>query len=68
MLSADHNLLKQEMKLSSEKRRKFYNERDGGGSDDNSEEINMVTELDEELDGLTFKDVKSSSSCKITDI
>lgn len=56
------------MKLSSEKRRKFYNERDGGGSDDNSEEINMVTELDEELDGLTFKDVKSSSSCKITDI
>ena len=55
------------MKLSSEKRRKYYNERDGGRSDD-SEDINLVTELDEELDGLTFTDVKSSSSCKITDI
>ena len=60
--------MKQEALKNSEKRRNYYNERDGVTGDESEKEVIKVTELDEELDDVTFKDVKSSSSCKISDI
>ena len=68
--------MKQEMQKNSEKRRNYYRERDGMATksynpksiNESDLEVSAVTELDEELDDVKFKDVKSSSSCKIRDI
>ena len=59
------------MLKSSEKRRNYYKDREGKAPQSFNEselEVIAVTELDEDLDDVNFKDVKSSSSCKISDI
>lgn len=68
VLSADH--ARAEMQKNASKRKAYYREREGKPEsfDDSDVQINQVTELDEVLDDVQFKEVKSSSSCKISDI
>ena len=64
--TTDRTIVKQEMKKHQEKRNNYYYQRDNKFETVNNER--KVTELDEELDDVRFKDVKSASSCKLSDI